>query len=274
MKLSLFLATALLATGSLSRPSGTKLADRLNRRALARGSKPLVPVFDDEEKTDVAGNNTANVAYSSNWSGAVLESPPSGQSFKSAYGTFTVPSVSKGTGSQSSWSSSAWVGIDGDTYGNAILQAGVDFTISSSGTVSYDSWYEWYPDYAYDFSNFAVHTGDVIAISIVSSSSSKGTVTLANKTTGKSVSKTLSAPDSSSTLAGQNAEWIVEDFDENNSEVPLSDFHTVTFTGASAKTASETVGLSGATVIDLKQNSKVLTTVTIESDSSVQITYV
>ncbi|KAF2496470.1 hypothetical protein BU16DRAFT_609533 [Lophium mytilinum] len=272
MKLSLFLATAILATGSLARPSDN-LRNRLNRRALARGSKPLVRVFDDE-KTDVAaGNDTANVAYSSNWSGAVLESPPSGQSFKSAYGTFTVPTVSKGTGSQSSWSSSAWVGIDGDTYGNAILQAGVDFTISSSGAVTYDSWYEWYPDYAYDFSNFAVSVGNVITISIVSSSSSKGTVTLANKTTGKSVSKTLSAPDSSSTLAGENAEWIVEDFDENNAEVPLSDFHTVTFTGAVAKTASESVGLTDATVIDLKQNGVVRTSVTIESDSSVKITY-
>ena len=46
-------------------------------------------------------------------------------------GTFTVPTPS-GEGS-----ASAWVGIDGDTCDNAILQTGVDFTVSG-GSVSYD----------------------------------------------------------------------------------------------------------------------------------------
>ncbi|KAF2815346.1 putative aspergillopepsin [Mytilinidion resinicola] len=267
MKLSLFLATVLLASGSLSRPA------RNRRAARTFGSQPLIRVPGKTDATET--NGTANVSYSSNWSGAVLESPPSGESFTSAVGTFTVPAVSAGTGSASSWSSSAWVGIDGDTYGNAILQAGVDFTIDSSGSVTYDSWYEWYPDYAYDFDNFDVSEGDVITISIASSSSSEGTVTLTDETTGQSVSQTLSAPSSDATLAGQNAEWIVEDFEQNGSLVPLSDFNTVTFTDASATTDSgDSVGLSGATVIDLKQDNSVLTSVTIESDSSVEITYV
>ena len=52
--------------------------------------------------------------------------------WKSVTGTFTVP-----TPSGSSGAASAWVGIDGDTCGNAILQTGVDFTISN-GAVSYD----------------------------------------------------------------------------------------------------------------------------------------
>jgi hypothetical protein len=33
----------------------------------------------------------------------------------------------------------------------AILQTGIDFCIQG-GEVSYDAWYEWYPDYAHDFS--------------------------------------------------------------------------------------------------------------------------
>lgn len=52
--------------------------------------------------------------------------------FTAVTGTFTVPTP---TGSDGS--SSAWVGIDGDTCGSAILQTGVDFTISG-GQVSYD----------------------------------------------------------------------------------------------------------------------------------------
>ena len=66
---------------------------------------------------------------------------------------------------------------------------------------------------------------------------------------GKKVSKTLSAPSSSASLGGQNAEWIVEDFESNGSLVPLSNFGTVVFTNAAAGTTSGTsVGLSGAEV--------------------------
>lgn len=45
------------------------------------------------------------------------------------------------------YAASAWVGIDGDTAQNSILQTGVDFYVEGS-SVSYDAWYEWYPDYA------------------------------------------------------------------------------------------------------------------------------
>ena len=47
-------------------------------------------------------------------------------------GTFTVPTPSGPNGA-----ASAWVGIDGDTCTNAILQTGVDFTLTD-GKVSYD----------------------------------------------------------------------------------------------------------------------------------------
>ena len=71
------------------------------------------------------------------------------------------------------------------------------------------------------------------------------------------------------------AEWIVEDFESNGSLVPLSNFGTVVFTGATAGTSSgSSVGLSGATVIDLKQGNTVHTDVTINSASQVTIKYV
>lgn len=274
MKLSFLLSNALFVTAIFARPS--TLAERQVRRRAARfrGSQPLI-ALDTEEKEDIAnGNNTVHVEYSRNWSGAVLTSPPSGQTFNGVSGRFTVPKPTKGIGSASSWSASVWAGIDGYTCDDGILQAGADFTISSSGAVSYDSWYEWYPDYAHDFSNFAVSAGDIIAVSIVASSSSKGTVTLTNESTGKSVSKTLSAPNSSATLGGQSAEWIVEDFVENNSLVPMAGFSTVTFTNCVATTSSESLDLSNATVIEIRQNDQVVTDVTIESSSSVEIQYV
>lgn len=216
-------------------------------------------------------NNTAHVEYSSNWSGAVLEEPSSGY-FKSATGRFTVPTP-KHVGSAGTESSSAWVGIDGDSCSSGLLQAGIDFTVSSSGAVSYDAWYEWYPDYAYDFNNFAVAAGNVIQVDITATSTTKGTVKLTNVSTGKSVSQTLSAP-SGSVLCRTNAEWIVEDFEQNGSLVALSNFGTVVFSSASAALSTGgTEGLSSATIIDLKQGSTVYTDVSI-SGSSVTVKYV
>lgn len=70
-----------------------------------------------------------------------------------------------------------------------------------------------------------------------------------------------------------NAEWIVEDFSSGGSLVPFADFGTVTFTGASASGSSGTVTPSGATLIDIKQNGKVLTSSSV-SGSSVTVEYV
>ena len=136
------LASLLIAAAS-ARPN--RLAARVASRAgRLRNSQPLVKLTEvSEAEFEDSTNGTAHVEYSSNWSGAVLESPPSGTTFTSAIGRFTVPSPKHVGSSSSSESSSAWVGIDGDTYGAAILQAGVDFTVSSSGAVSYDTWYEW-----------------------------------------------------------------------------------------------------------------------------------
>ncbi len=266
MRFSSLACVALSIAAANAAPS--RLRDRVARRAArSRGSQPMIALESVEQTND------KNTQYSQNWSGAVLESPPSGI-FTSAKGTFTVPTpqyVGNGGGSESS---SAWVGIDGDTCSSAILQSGVDFTVDDSGNVSYDSWYEWYPDYAYDFDNFQVNSGDVIEVDIVASSTSKGKVTLINHTSGQSVSKTLSAPDSSSTLCGQNAEWIVEDFEQGGSLVALSNFGTVTFTDATAGTSTgSSAGLSGATVIDIKQNGTVYTDVSIDSDSQVTVTF-
>ena len=102
-----------------------------------------------------------------------------------------TPKAPSGANSRTAYSASAWVGIDGDSCQTAILQTGVDFTIQGS-TVSFDAWYEWYPDYAYDFSGFAVKAGDQIKMTATATSTSAGSVTLQNLSTGKSVSKSFS----------------------------------------------------------------------------------
>ena len=131
-----------------------------------------------------------------------------------------------------------------------------------------------YPNPLTDFRGFTPSAGDTIAVAIHATSPSAGTAQLTNQRTGQSVTQTLSAPSASSTLAGQNAEWIVEDFSENGGLVPFADFGQVTFTGCAAGTASGgSVGTGGATVIDIEQNGQVLTSVSFPSGSEVQVTY-
>ncbi|KAL2182099.1 peptidase G1 [Thermothelomyces heterothallicus CBS 202.75] len=196
-----------------------------------------------------SGPNLRNATYpeySSNWAGAVQI----GTGFTSVYGTITVPSVHDRNPNAAA---SAWVGIDGDTCQQAILQTGVSFY----GDGSFDAWYEWIPDYAYSFSNFRLSAGDQIRMSVEASSKRAGVATLENLSTGQKVSHTfINTP---STLCETNAEWIVEDFQEGSSLVPFADFGTVTFTDAYATGSSGSVTPSGATIIDIKQGNEVLT---------------
>jgi len=249
------LINLLLVTVALAAPSkDVPIESRVARR---RG-QPLRRV--DKQ---VAASNISHVQYSSNWAGAVWDTYPSG-TFKAVTGTFVVPTPSAPDGS-----ASAWVGIDGDTCGNAILQTGVDFNYNG-GSISFDAWYEWYPDYAYNFNGISISAGDTIKLTVTASSTTSGTAVIENVSTGKTVKKSLS---SSYALCEENAEWIVEDYTEGSGLVPLCDFGTVGFTNAYATTKSGSkVSPNGATVIDMQQNGKVLTSVT-KSSSGVAIKY-
>jgi len=254
----------LLAASALAAPrlsSRDRFERRLSRRAAGRQSQPRLPA------TGIAPevSNSSNVEYSSNWAGAVISETSA--TWTAVTGTFVIPKPSAPSGNTAY--ASAWVGIDGDTCGNAILQTGVDFNVES-GSVSFDSWYEWYPDYAYDFSGISFSVGDTVTVTVKASSKTGGTATITNESTGKTVSHTFSGQPS---LCEFDAEWIVEDFESGSSLVPFADFGTVTFTNAVAtKSGGSTVGPSGATIIDIEQSNKVLTSCS-SSSSSVTCSY-
>jgi hypothetical protein len=208
--------------------------------------------------------NISHADFSTNWAGAVLI----GSGYKSVTGTIVVPTpkVPTGGSSRTTYSASAWVGIDGDTCSTAILQTGIDFNIKGS-TVSYDAWYEWYPDFAFNFAGFSISAGNSISMTATASSTGAGSVTLKNLSTGKTVTHSFSAE--SAKLCETNAEWIVEDFESGGSLVPFANFGTVTFTGIGVTTTSGTTisSASGADIIDIKQNNKVLTSCSASSSS-------
>lgn len=281
MKFSSFLlSNLLLATSVLAAPhSNSGLARRMARRAagaertLQGATLKSKTSTNTKTKFSAQTNTNSSVEYSENWSGMAITSPPTGQTFNAVSGKFTVPTPSAPSGVEStddSYAASAWVGIDGNTYTTAILQTGIDFTVSSSGAVTYDAWYEWYPDYAYDFA-LDISAGDVIAMYVNATTTTSGTATIENLTTGKTVTKSLT---STSALGGENAEWIVEDFEEGSSLVAFADFGNITFTECVAATSESSEGVSSAIVMDIEDTSnEVLTAVTLISDSSFEVAY-
>lgn len=109
---------------------------------------------------------------------------------------------------------------------------------------------------------------------VVSTSTTSGTATIENLTTGKTVSETFTNVEDGS-LCNYDAEWIVEDFEECGSTcefVPFADFGTVTFTDVSAIINGATVTPADATIIDIEQSNKVLTSCSASS-SEVTCTY-
>jgi hypothetical protein len=262
MKFATLASALLLSSVAVAAPlTEERRAAKLKRAANRQSNPPFKP--DTREKIELS----KNVQYSSNWAGAVLV----GTGYSSVTSEFTVPTpkAPSGGSSRTQYCASAWVGLDGDTCDTAILQTGVDFCVQG-GSVSYDAWYEWYPDYAYDFSGISISAGDVIRVTVDATSTTSGKATIENVSNGETVSHSFSGE--SDALCEYNAEWIVEDFEENGGLVPFANFGTVTFSGATATDNGNSVGPSGAQIIDIEQNNKVLTSVSV-SGSSVTVQY-
>ncbi|KAG8849547.1 hypothetical protein FRB96_000697 [Tulasnella sp. 330] len=259
----------LFASAALAAPT-PRLESRLRRRREGRQSHPMRTSDRGVEKKQSTSTNATytTTQYSNNWAGALFDTYAAG-SFSSVTGTFTVPTPQAASG-ETEGSATAWVGIDGNTCETAILQTGVDFTIID-GQVSYDAWYEWYPDLSYDYPGITVSAGDSITATVAASSTTEGTAEIINNTTGETVSVPLT---STYALCQQNAEWIVEDYEEGDSIVPFANFGTVTFTDASAGlVAGGSVASDTADIINIDQDGTILTDVSVTS-TSVTITYI
>ncbi|EAW12184.1 A4/G1 family peptidase [Aspergillus clavatus NRRL 1] len=269
MKFSAVVASSLLAGAAIAAPLTEQRQARHARRTARATNRSSHPPYKVGSSELLELSNSTHVEYSSNWAGAVLI----GNGYTSVVGEFTVPepSAPDGADSGTQYCASAWVGIDGDTCSSAILQTGVDFCIQD-GSVSFDAWYEWYPDYAYDFSGIDISVGDTIKLTIDATSKTAGSAIIQNLSTGKTVKHTFTGGVDGD-LCETNAEWIVEDFESNGSLVPFVNFGTVTFTGAKATTGGSSVGPSGATLMDIKQGSSVLTSSSV-SGNSVSVSYV
>ena len=115
------------------------------------------------------------------------------------------------------------------------------------------------------------HSLQQIHMLVKASTNTTGSATIQNLTTGRMATRYLN---STSALAGANAEWIVEDYAEGNALVALVDFGNATFADCKASTASSHVGVADATMLAiLDRSGELVTNVTLVSDSSFETSY-
>ncbi len=175
--------------------------------------------------------------FTQNWSGYAVAHFETGQTYNSAQGSWTVPSVSYADGGPdiSAEYSSSWVGIGGFcanancTQGdNSLIQLGTEQDASSTGQTQYYAWYEMLPQFPVQIP-IAIHAGDQITASLTCAAGclkkrQTWTLAMTNVTTGQSWSQTVQY--ASSRLS---AEWIEEAPSSSAGVLPLANFATANF---------------------------------------------
>ncbi|GKT49846.1 aspergillopepsin-2 [Colletotrichum spaethianum] len=168
------------------------------------------------------------------------------------------------------YAASVWVGIDGLTHGNALLQTGVTVEInkSISDEVAYVPWYEWWPNIAMKL-DISIRGGDEVEVEVVMFNGTSGKILLWNKSRGEWVARTLQAPRPDSVLAGHSVEWIVEDFAlSEGGNVPFGDFGIIELRDCKAHTSTdEVVGPDTNQPFYIRQNNMTRTSVALDGHS-------
>ena len=216
--------TAVVCAGTFG--ASTKAATAVHQSALRVASGP---------------NHRLSNSTSSNWSGYAV----TGSRYTSVSASWTQPAVNCSV-TPTGWSS-FWVGLDGDTT-STVEQTGSEADCSS-GRAVYSAWYEMYPKYPKNYSN-TVRAGDHFTASVTTDGRGNFSLHLADTTQGWS--HTTSAKLRSARLG--SAEVIAEAPSSSGGVLPLADFGTVGFSGATANGTSFG-SLSGLDRIDMASGS-------------------
>jgi hypothetical protein len=162
---------------------------------------------------------------STNWSGYAATGGP----FTSVSASWTQPTAVCSFGTSYS---SFWVGLDGDGS-NTVEQTGSSADCSSANVPSYYAWYEMYPKYPVTLSG-AVQPGDAFTASVTTDGVGRFTLTITDSTEHWSYQTTQR----SNKASLYSAEVIAEAPSSRSGVLPLTDFGTVAFSGATANGTS------------------------------------
>jgi hypothetical protein len=201
----------------------------------------VMGAFAIEAMSASAQTVTATQQQSQNWAGYIVQSS-TGKSFSSVSGSWKQPTATSSAGTDQGYSA-FWVGLGGASGQPQSLEQVGTSADWVNGKAQYSAWYELVPSAQVKLS-IAIHPGDQMS-GKVSVSGTTVTILLSDQTTGQSVTKSLqmSNPDTSS------AEWIAEAPSAAlqpgvYQTLPLANFGTATFTGASATADGHTGSIS------------------------------
>jgi hypothetical protein len=178
--------------------------------------------------------NGADTQASRNWSGYVA----SGDGYSAVSGTWSVPDPSLGG---AAGVGATWVGIGG-VQSRDLIQAGTQDVSSGTGRSQFQAWIEMLPQASHQVP-LAVRPGDSVTVSIAEQSPGSGTWTVSfqNNTSGQTYQTNVRYASSQS-----SAEWIEEAPAAGNGIVPLENFGTVEFGGATATANGQQIDLAQA----------------------------
>ena len=171
-----------------------------------------------------AGTAAVTNVTSANWAG--YSATGAAGSFTSVSSSWAQPAVTCGAAGTFS---SFWVGLDGDGT-PTVEQTGTEADCSQ-GAASYQGWYEIFPNAPVFFPD-PVRPGDAMSATVVSDGDGTFTLTLGDATQGWT--QTTQQAEAAAQLG--SAEVIAE-APSNGSVLPLADFGTVSFNGATVDNA-------------------------------------
>ncbi len=234
---------------------------------------------------------SAGTYTSTNWAGelvlnSALRYGPS--SYTEVFAQWVVSAVQQPPGTCGGTDvSSIWVGIDGINGSDDVLQGGTEadagcFTGNTSPV--FYPWFEWYPDYEYEITNFPIQAGTPILVVVQASSPTVATVIYVNIESRQYTVAGVTAPAGTS-LLGNSAEWIVErpSIDAAGTLGTLADFGMALMTSEVAYLSSEIGtgnydvpgapggGRSGYTIIMLDSAGNILASPRPLSTSSMEV---
>jgi hypothetical protein len=281
MKCSALITVPLLfSTASLAAVPRPSLRNRLleARAAAPPGTLPVRHVNGTSNAAaKVQTADTTEISY--NWAGASQGPPPSGTTYASVIGTWTIPTISIASEDSVTYGLYSWVGIDGISGSGGLWQSGIwqELEVDANGDTTFAEtipWYCWYPSPCVYFSGLTTNPGDVVTVQVGVESSSEGTIYFENVSSGQSLSFTVQNTVASEDLSSINAEWIVEDTGIQGD--PLPTFDSVTFTSCSATYSNgATEGTTGALVWEVENEAtgNIDLTASVLSDSSVEVVW-
>ncbi len=167
---------------------------------------------------------------SSNWSGYVLPSFKTGDTYTSIQATWIIPNV---FGGKKGTVSTNWIGIGGfcedaecEKVDTTLIRLGTTQRVINGFLSVYFAWYETLPDVAFGTS-LAVHPYDVVTSSLSCNpctGAQSWTLSMINETTGDIWNTNV--PYQASQLS---TEWIVGAPAGHHAISPLANYHTSTF---------------------------------------------